>query len=118
LEDIVNAPVLGSSSATFTQTNLGLSSVTYYGAAASAERLVKALQKVDGGLASVYQATHLEDWIGTLIGGNAVTGGVKGTSFMDAHSNYGPNVKERFLKQYWGDFHNNSPIKVTVKKEN
>jgi hypothetical protein len=62
--------------------------VTYYGAAASAERLVKALQKVDGRLASVYQATHLEDWIGTLICGNTATGGVKWTSFFDAHSSY------------------------------
>lgn len=54
------------------------------------------------------EATHVDDLIGTFIGGNAATGGVKGQSLGEAHGSYtgslpqlGTQLKDQ-VDRIWG----------------
>ncbi|TQK06365.1 MULTISPECIES: hemagglutinin repeat-containing protein [unclassified Herbaspirillum] len=83
---------LTSSNALAEQLNRGgvdvaIGSVTFNGAAANAERMANLVDQATGGQGVVYQSTHKNDPVGTMIGGNEATGG-NTTSFPDSHGAY------------------------------
>jgi filamentous hemagglutinin len=112
---------LTSSNATATQVNSGqnnvpLGSVTFNGGAANAERganlLQQATQNAPSGPGTQLQAMHVDDPVGTLIGGNDSTGGVPGQSLGKAHGTYGPNASKVDQIEVWGSVGANQPIVV------
>jgi hypothetical protein len=60
----------------------------------------------------VQQATHKDDLIGTLVGGNASTGG-RDASMLDAHTSYGPNVSSKDKSNVWGNETGGFPLFVS-----
>ena len=97
---------LTSSIATQGQVNAGqsgvpLGTVIFYGGAANARRMADRVEAATGGAGQVQQSTHINDAVGTLIGGNAPTGGLP-SSFGAAHTTYGPNVPTDRSDLVWG----------------
>jgi hypothetical protein len=66
---------------------------------------------VTGGTGTVQQATHKDDKIGTVIGGNAPTGG-RDASVGNAHTNYGPGVPQPSKDKVWGNDVGSVPVVV------
>lgn len=100
---------LTSSNATAAQanaevTNAGIGSLTFNGGAANAERAADLVNHLTSGQGQVYQSTHQNDLIGTVIGGNASTGGNDLGFFgvWDAHSTYGPGHQDQAQRNVWG----------------
>jgi filamentous hemagglutinin len=100
---------LTSSNATAAQanagvTNAGIGSLTFNGGAANAERAADLVNHLTSGQGQVYQSTHQNDLIGTVIGGNASTGGNDLGFFgvVDAHSTYGPGHQDQAQRNVWG----------------
>jgi filamentous hemagglutinin len=107
---------LTSSNATAEQINQGIrnapiESVTFNGAAANAQRMADRVETVTGGTGTVQQSTHKDDLIGTVIGGNAPTGG-RDASVGAAHTNYGPGVNEDVKEKVWGNDVGSVPVIV------
>lgn len=113
---------LTSSNATAAQANAGvisagIGSLTFNGGAANAERadnLVQTVTQGQGTLGQVYQSTHQNDLIGTLIGGNAPTGGTDLglLGVGDAHSTYAPGRSDHNMEDVWGSPEGNIPERV------
>jgi len=106
-----------SSIATSEQVNRGVTdaavgTVTFNGGAANAQRMADQLNTATSGTGVVQQATHKDDLIGTLVGGNAATGG-QDASVKDAHTTYGPNVQTEDKSRVWGNEAGSSPGGVT-----
>jgi len=59
------------------------------------------MDRTTGGKAQVYQSTHQNDWVSTGIGNNSQTGG-QPSSFIDAHTGYGPNMPKDKSDKIWG----------------
>ncbi|MCW5299321.1 filamentous hemagglutinin N-terminal domain-containing protein [Herbaspirillum lusitanum] len=68
-------------------TDVAIGSVTFNGAAANADRMADRVNQATSGRGVVYQSTHKNDPVGTMIGGNAPTGG-NTSSFPDSHGAY------------------------------
>jgi filamentous hemagglutinin len=107
---------LTSSNATAEQINQGtrnapIESVTFNGAAANAQRMADRVDTVTGGTGTVLHSTHKDDKIGTVIGGNAPTGG-RDASVGAAHTNYGPGVSEDKKEMVWGNSVGSVPVVV------
>lgn len=107
---------LTSSNATAEQVNRGttnaaIDSVTFNGAAANAQRMADRVNTATGGTATVQQATHKNDKIGTVIGGNTPTGG-RDASTGAAHTNYGPGVEDSNKRDVWGNYVGSVPVIV------
>jgi filamentous hemagglutinin len=107
---------LTSSNATAEQINQGernapIDSVTFNGAAANAQRMSDRVDTVTGGTGTVQQSTHKDDKIGTVIGGNAPTGG-RDASVGDAHTNYGPGVNKDQKEKVWGNGVGSVPVVI------
>lgn len=75
------------------QYDVAIGFVIFHGAAANAERMANKINSATNGSGVVMQSTHVDDWVGTMIGGNNPTGGVSGIG-IKSHSTYGPNVKD------------------------
>jgi filamentous hemagglutinin len=76
-------------------TTVPLATVTFNGGAANAQRMVDTVQQATSGNGMpglVYEATQVNDAIGTIIGGNAATGGNSDVGILNAHTTYGPNT--------------------------
>ncbi len=76
---------------------------------ANAQRMANQVNIATSGTGVVQQATHKDDLISTVIGGNTATGGVD-ASFVDAHTTYGPNVVKESAQKVWGDINGSSPV--------
>ena len=83
------------------QTDLPIGSVTFNGAAANADRMAERVNNATSGMGLVRQSTHKDDLVGGVIGGNAPTGGLS-SGFADAHTTYGPGVKDDNSDRVWG----------------
>lgn len=59
------------------------------GSAGNAQNVQNNLNQITQGQGQgqVYQSTHKDDFVGTLVGGNSATGGID-VPFKDAHSAY------------------------------
>jgi len=58
------------------QSGVPLDTLIFYGGAANAGRMADRVGNATGGAGQVQQSTHINDAVGTLIGGNAPTGGL------------------------------------------
>ena len=100
-------------------TNVPINSITYNGGAANAQNAADTLNKVTTNTTTLntklYQSTHKDDLVGTLIGGNTPTGGFS-TDFGNAHSAYGSSANRTIADPAWGVGQNS--IKVEVKPNN
>ena len=95
-------------------TDVPLAHVQFHGAAANAQRMADRVAQATGGSGSVWQATHKDDLVSTLIGGNAATGG-RDAGFLKAHGTYGPGFEEKDRKQIWGAPDGSRPVRVDPK---
>lgn len=108
-------------------TQLPLSTVTFNGGAANAERMADAVQQATSRNATqgqVWESTHKDDFVGTFFGGNVVTGG-NTVDFLKAHSSYTTDLPPERLNSAdknplraltdatWGDGQISSPILVS-----
>ena len=61
----------------------------------------------------MYQSTHVNDWIGTWIGGNTATGGIDigALKVGNAHGTYGLNKDGDVVSKAWGST-GNDPARV------
>lgn len=66
-------------------TNVAVGTVTFNGGAANKQRMADQVNTATSGTGVVQQSTHKDDLIGTLVGGNASTGG-RDASMLDAHT--------------------------------
>jgi filamentous hemagglutinin len=69
------------------QTAVALNTIIFNGAAANAERMANAVDQVTGGKGQVMEATHKDDLVGAVVGGNGPVGGTD-TTFLKAHTSY------------------------------
>lgn len=75
-------------------TNAPISQVLMNGSPINAQDMQGVMDRTTGGKAQVYQSTHQNDWVSTGIGNNPQTGG-QPSSFIDAHTGYGPNTPDK-----------------------
>ena len=100
-------------------TNVPISSITYNGAAANAERVKNVLNNInDKNQIAIHQSTHKNDWIGRLIGGNESTGGEEGTGFLKAHTTYGPSANRDQADTAWGTGNTSITIQINSTTQN
>ncbi len=76
--------------------NAAIGTITFNGAAANAQRMANQVNIATSGTGVVQQATHKDDLISTVIGGNTATGGVD-ASFVDAHTSYTGSLQPKSL---------------------
>ena len=69
-------------------TNAAVGTVTMFGSPVNAQDTSDKLNVVTNGQGTTKQATHVNDFVGTLFGGNTPTGGNPNTGALDAHSSY------------------------------
>jgi filamentous hemagglutinin len=69
-------------------TNAAIGTVTMFGSPVNAQDTSDKLNAVTNGQGTTKQATHVNDFVGTLFGGNASTGGNPNAGALDAHSSY------------------------------
>jgi filamentous hemagglutinin len=69
-------------------TNAAIGTVTMFGSPVNAQDTSDKVNAVTGGQGTTKQATHVNDFVGTLFGGNTPTGGNPNTGALDAHSSY------------------------------
>lgn len=104
------------------QINVPLNSVTFNGAAANAQNMANMVDQVTSGKGIVQQSTHVDDWIGNVIGNNPSTGGVDGTG-IGSHSSYRGNQQlnptnsqhqEKIDRdnKFWGNDSKSEPVVV------
>lgn len=106
------------------QTNVPLDLVTFNGAAASAQGMADLCYTVSDGGCTVQQSTHVNDLVGTWIGGNPGTGGIADASWGAAHTNYSGQLPAEYLPDgsknpsrtradlVWGIGHYGQPVIV------
>lgn len=82
-------------------TNAPISQVQMNGSPINAQDMQGVMDRTTGGKAQVYQSTHQNDWVSTGIGNNPQTGG-QPSSFIDAHTGYGPNTPDKESNAVWG----------------
>ena len=97
-------------------TDAAVGTVTFNGGAANAQRMADQVNTATSGTGVVQQSTHKNDTVGTLIGGNAATGGRDDASVMDAHTTYGPNVSSKDKSNVWGNENASAPILVSPSR--
>jgi filamentous hemagglutinin len=102
--------------------------VLFNGAAANAERMADRVAIATGGTGQVLQSTHMNDSVGTLLGGNSQTGG-NSINFFDAHGAYiaslppelnaegKPNIERKLTDQAWGEGNISTPVLVLPLNE-
>lgn len=83
--------------------------VIFNGAAANAQRMADRVNTVTSGKGAVMQSTHVDDWVGTLIGGNQASGGINGLGIA-SHSSYGPNAPPSRTIPAWGSGNVSQPV--------
>jgi filamentous hemagglutinin len=107
-------------------TDAAVGTVTINGGAANAQRMADQVNTATSGAGVVQQATHKNDTVGTLIGGNAATSDANGPdlSFEKSHGSYtgslppamSPNGKPSptrgITDQAWGDGNTSTPMLV------
>ncbi len=69
-------------------TNAAIGTVTMFGSPVNAQDTSDKVNAVTSGQGSTKQATHVNDFVGTLFGGNTPTGGNPNTGALPAHSSY------------------------------
>jgi filamentous hemagglutinin len=69
-------------------TNAAVGTVTMFGSPVNAQDTSDKVNAVTSGQGTTKQATHVNDFVGTLFGGNTPTGGNPNTGALDAHSSY------------------------------
>jgi filamentous hemagglutinin len=69
-------------------TNAAIGTITMFGSPVNAQDTSDKVNAVTGGQGTTKQATHVNDFVGTLFGGNAPTGGNPNAGALDAHSSY------------------------------
>jgi hypothetical protein len=69
-------------------TNASVGTVTMFGSPVNAQNTSDKVNAVTNSQGTTQQATHVNDFVGTLIGGNAPTGGNTNTGALPAHSSY------------------------------
>jgi filamentous hemagglutinin len=62
--------------------------VTMFGSPVNAQDTADKVSQVTSGTGTVQQATHVNDFVSTVFGGNPSTGGQSNISGLDAHSSY------------------------------
>ncbi len=107
-------------------TDAAVGTVTFNGGAANAQRMADQLNTATSGTGVVQQATHKNDTVGTLIGGNTATSDPNGAdlSFEKSHSSYTgslppatlpngkPSPTHGITDQAWGDGKSSAPVLV------
>jgi filamentous hemagglutinin len=107
-------------------TDAAVGTVTFNGGAANTQRMADQVNTATRGTGVVQQATHKDDLIGTLVGGNASTSDPKGPdlSFEKSHSSYTgslppatlpngkPSPTRGITDQAWGDGKSSTPVLV------
>ena len=69
-------------------TNAAVGTVTMFGSPVNAQNTSDKVNVVTSAQGTTQQATHVNDFVGALFGGNARTGGNPSTGALDAHSSY------------------------------
>jgi filamentous hemagglutinin len=82
-------------------TNAPIVNVQLNGSAGNAQIIQSNIDQLTSGKGEVHQSTHRDDFVGTVIGGNAPTGGLP-SRFGDAHGTYGPNAQDDKSDLVWG----------------
>jgi filamentous hemagglutinin len=104
------------------QTDVPLGNVLFNGGAANAQNMSNMVDQVTNHRGTTQQATHVDDWVGGVIGGNAATGGVEGVG-MASHSSYTgfhetPSKDENKMTDYiWGAGKTSVPVVVPPQKQ-
>jgi filamentous hemagglutinin len=89
--------------------------VNLFGSAYNAQDAANTVNQLTNGLGQVTSQVHKDDFVGTVLGGNAATGGTTPTgsstlqewikmlgSDSTSHNNYGDGKNEKGIKDYWG----------------
>ena len=82
-------------------TNAPITMIQLNGSAGNAQNVQGNLNQITSGRGQVNQSTHQNDLVGRIIGGNPLTGGLP-SSFGDAHTTYGPDVRDVDSDRVWG----------------
>jgi filamentous hemagglutinin len=82
-------------------TQAPITNVQLNGSAGNAQTVQGNLDQITSGQGQVFQSTHQNDFVGTVIGNNPATGGLP-SGFGDAHTNYGPNADPDVTDRVWG----------------
>lgn len=69
-------------------TNVAVGTVTMFGSPVNAQDTADKVNAVTSGQGTTKQATHVNDFVGALFGGNAPTGGNPDIGALNAHSSY------------------------------
>ncbi len=93
----------------------GKTNVNLFGSAYNAQDAANTVNQITGGTGQVTSQVHKDDFVGTVLGGNAATGGITptGSSTLQewikmlggdstSHNNYGDGKNEKGIKDYWG----------------
>jgi len=98
--------------------------VTMFGSPVNAQGTANTVNTITSGQGAVQQSTHKDDWVGTVFGGNAPTGG-QDTTFSNSHGSYtgslpsvhNPNWDSNELRdltnQVWGNERFSQPVTIT-----
>jgi hypothetical protein len=81
--------------------NAPITTIQLNGSAGNAQNVQGNLNQITSGQGQVYQSTHQNDFVGTVIGNNPPTGGLP-SGLGDAHTSYGPNVQQDDKYRVWG----------------
>lgn len=69
-------------------TDAALGTVTLFGSPVNAQSTANTVNAVTSGSGTTHQSTHVNDFVGTVFGGNPATGGNPQTGAFDSHSSY------------------------------
>ena len=87
-----------------------INSVQLNGSAANVADVALTLGKVTNNAGQLFQSTHVNDPISTIIGGNSSTGGDPSANPFSAHITYGPNAFN--AASVWGPGQTSSSVLV------
>jgi filamentous hemagglutinin len=96
------------------QSNVPLGTVQMNGSPINAQNAQQALDTATGGMTKVLQSTHQNDLVGKVLGNNPPTGGLP-SSFGDAHTTYGPNVRDVDSDRVWGQGIKNQSLPARIQ---
>jgi filamentous hemagglutinin len=93
----------------------GATNVNLFGSAYNAQDAANTVNQITGGTGQVTSQVHKDDFVGTVLGGNAATGGTtpSGSSTLQewikmlggestVHNNYGKGRDDDEVKKFWG----------------
>lgn len=110
---------------------LNNTNVSLFGSAYNAQQAANFLNALSSGNGTVQSQVHIDDFVGTIIGGNAPSGGTtpEGSSLLQewikifygestVHNGYGEGQPNGTSNQYWLDSPSGRPTPIVVTPSN